>query len=340
MFQHAVRTLGVFCFLAAQIFAQDTTLPTIAQVNPAPGTVNSLTSITVVFSEPVTGVNSEDFLIQGLAMGQMVLGPDARTYTFNFPQPPYGTIQIGWVIGNGIADATGNPFNATAASSSWQYQLVDNTPPTMATRFPAPGATVRALQQIEVTFSEEVDGIDASDLLVNGQPATSLTKLPAGPYIFGFPPAPPGSVTVNWAAGHGITDISPANNAFAGGSWSYTVDPNATRGDLVITEFLASNVATNGLLDEDRDNSDWIEIYNRGSNAVNLAGWSLSDDPEVPGFWVFGSRVLNPGQYIVVFASGKDRPNPATTNRFHTSFQLGTGGSISVCIRRILRACS
>ena len=68
--------------------------------------------------------------------------------------------------------------------------------------------------------------------------------------------------------------------------------------------FLASNVATNGLLDEDRDNSDWIEIYNRGSNAVNLAGWSLSDDPEVPGMWVFGSRILNPGQYVIVFASG------------------------------------
>jgi hypothetical protein len=96
--------------------------------------------------------------------------------------------------------------------------------------------------------------------------------------------------------------------------------------NLVITEFLASNVATNGLLDEDRDNSDWIEIYNRGTNAVNLAGWSLSDDPEVPGFWVFGSRVLNPGQYMIVFASGKDRRNPAATNRFTTNFQLGHGG--------------
>ena len=112
MFQHVVRTLGVLFLLAAQIFAQDTTLPTVAQVSPAPGTVNSLTNITVTFSEPVTGVNSEDFLIQGLGMAQMVSGPDARIYTFHFPQPPYGAIQIGWIIGNGIADLTGNPFNA------------------------------------------------------------------------------------------------------------------------------------------------------------------------------------------------------------------------------------
>src|SRR5687767_23894 len=205
MFQHVVRTLGVLFLLAAQIFAQDTTLPTVAQVSPAPGTVNSLTNITVTFSEPVTGVNSEGFLIQGLGMAQMVSGPDARIYTFHFPQPPYGAIQIGWIIGNGIADLTGNPFNAQAATSSWQYQLVDNTQPTVATLFPAAGATVRALQQIEVTFSEEVDGIDASDLLVNGQPATSLTKLPGGPYTFGFAAASPGAANLSWAAGHGIT---------------------------------------------------------------------------------------------------------------------------------------
>ncbi len=328
MFQHAARTFWVCCILATRAFAQDTTPPTISQIIPTPGTVNSLTNITVTFSEPVTGVDSEDFLIQGLGMGYVsASSPDGRTYTFSFPQPPYATIQIGWVIANAIADSAGNPFNATAVGASWLYELVDNTPPVIDTRFPAPGATVRALQQIEVTFSEEVDGITASDLVVNGQPATSLTKLPGGPYIFGFPAAAPGVANVNWAPGHGITDISPANNAFTGGPWTYTVNPNATRGDLVITEFLASNVATNGLLDEDGDNSDWIEIRNRGSNAVNLAGWSLSDDPEVPGLWVFGgSRVLNPGQYMIVFASGKDRRNPTTTNRFHTNFQLGTGG--------------
>jgi hypothetical protein len=326
MFQHLVRTAGVLCLFAATILAQDVTPPTIAQVSPAPGMVNSLSNITVTFNESVTGVDTDDFLIQGLALGNISAVPNPRTYTFSFPQPPYGRVQIGWIIANAIADVSGNPFNATAAGSSWEYDLVDNAPPTMVTRFPAPGATVRGLQQVEISFSEEVDGIDAGDLRVNGQPATSLTKLPGGPYIFGFPAASSGAVNVSWAAGHGITDISPANNAFAGGAWSYTVDPNATRGNLVITEFLASNVATNGLLDENLDNSDWIEIQNRGSNAVNLAGWSLSDDPDVPGLWVFGSRVLNPGQYIVVFASGKDRRNPAATNRFHTNFQLGTGG--------------
>ena len=40
--------------------------------------------------------------------------------------------------------------------------------------------------------------------------------------------------------------------------------------DVVITEFLASN--RNGLADEDSLSEDWIEIYNRGSSSVDLAG--------------------------------------------------------------------
>jgi hypothetical protein len=79
-------------------------------------------------------------------------------------------------------------------------------------------------------------------------------------------------------------------------------------------------------MDEDGERPDWIELHNRGANAVNLLGWSLTDDPDVPGQWTFPSRVLNPGEYLVVFASGKDRRAPAGANRFHTNFKLDLFG--------------
>jgi hypothetical protein len=41
---------------------------------------------------------------------------------------------------------------------------VDTVPPTVTSLFPFAGATVRALSQVEVTFSEEVNGVSASDL--------------------------------------------------------------------------------------------------------------------------------------------------------------------------------
>ena len=46
--------------------------------------------------------------------------------------------------------------------------------------------------------------------------------------------------------------------------------------DLVINEFMADN--DNVLQDEDGDYSDWIEIHNVSSNAINLNGWYLTDD--------------------------------------------------------------
>src|SRR6187455_849207 len=47
-------------------------------------------------------------------------------------------------------------------------------------------------------------------------------------------------------------------------------------GDVVISEFLANN--NTGLVDEDGQRSDWIELYNNGTTAENLAGWHLTDD--------------------------------------------------------------
>ena len=45
---------------------------------------------------------------------------------------------------------------------------------------------------------------------------------------------------------------------------------------VLINEFMAQNTGT--LRDEDNDSSDWIELFNPGTNTVNLAGWFLTDD--------------------------------------------------------------
>src|SRR5256714_1701913 len=70
--------------------APDLMPPTLATRTPAPGLVNALTSITVTFTEPVAGVNASDLLINGLPASSMTGGND--TYTFNFAQPAYGTV--------------------------------------------------------------------------------------------------------------------------------------------------------------------------------------------------------------------------------------------------------
>lgn len=89
-----------------------------------------------------------------------------------------------------------------------------------------------------------------------------------------------------------------------------------------ISEFLASNIT--GLKDEDGDESDWIEIHNPDPVSVNLAGWGLTDQPGLEDAWLFPAVTLAPGARLVVFASGKNRRNPAAN--LHTTFSLSSTG--------------
>ena len=303
----------------------DITPPVVQSVSPAAGTVSSLNTVVVTFSEPVTGVDAVDLKMNG-NQATSVSGSGA-TYTFTFPPQPEGVINVTWTPGHGIADqSAANAFNGTGPGATWQYTLVDTIPPVVTLLFPNGGAILSALSQIEVTFSETVFGVQATDLLINGSPATNVTKLAGQPYVFKFPQPATGSVSVTWAPAHGITDAAAAQNAFAGGNWNYTLDLNLPLPDLVINEIMGANVATNGLTDEDGSLEEWIEIYNRGSQSVNLTNWSLSDDAELPGLWTFPARTLNPGQYLVVFASGKDRRPVSTSSNLHTNFKLARGG--------------
>lgn len=75
--------------------------------------------------------------------------------------------------------------------------------------------------------------------------------------------------------------------------------------DVIFNEFMASNDKT--VADEDGDYSDWIELFNAGQNTVNLEGWGISDNESNPFKWVFPDVIMGPGEYLLVWASGKNR---------------------------------
>jgi hypothetical protein len=312
--------------LAATSATLAATAPSIQSVQPSPGMVSVLTQVTVTFSKAVTGIEPTDLWANGNPAASV--SGAGSTYTFVLErQPDYGNVAITWDPSHSITDLElpPNRFDENAPGSKWQYLLVDTTAPNMALLSPAADLSIRSLAQIEVTFSEPVTGVDAGDLLVNDAPALAMSVLGAGRYRFTFNQPPDGTVTVRWAPGHGIQDLAPVPNTFAGGSWSYTLDPTLGVPTIRINEFLASNVG--GLADEDGEAQDWIELWNFGSQPINLAGLSLTDDREDPGRWTFPATNIAPGQFLVVFASGKDRRVvTAVTNRFHTNFKLSGSG--------------
>lgn len=104
-------------------------------------------------------------------------------------------------------------------------------------------------------------------------------------------------------------------------------------GDLIINELIAGNVS--GPSDEDGDYSDWIEIYNRSDYPINLAGWALSNDPHQPEKWPFPNMTLGAHQYLIVFASGKDRRVVEPGEFLHTNFRISQLGEFLSLYNRL-----
>ncbi|MCF7793222.1 MAG: CotH kinase family protein [Candidatus Cloacimonetes bacterium] len=76
--------------------------------------------------------------------------------------------------------------------------------------------------------------------------------------------------------------------------------------NIKINEIMSSNSTT--IYDEDGDASDWIEIYNAETSEVFLDGFTLSDDVNDPYKWEFPNVSIPAQDFLLVFASGKDRP--------------------------------
>ncbi len=92
---------------------------------------------------------------------------------------------------------------------------------------------------------------------------------------------------------------------------------------LLITEVMPSNKTT--LADNTGVYSDYVEIYNSGSEAVNLNGYGLSDDPAGVLDWKFPDVTIEPGAYLYVFASGADtNGTDIEKGAIHTNFRISS----------------
>ena len=85
---------------------------------------------------------------------------------------------------------------------------------------------------------------------------------------------------------------------------------------------MASNES--GIEDDFGQNSDWIELTNTGTVAVDLTGWRLTDDFGNTVKWVFPARTLAPGGVLIVWASDRNRKLPG--GDLHTNFKLSADG--------------
>ncbi len=102
-------------------------------------------------------------------------------------------------------------------------------------------------------------------------------------------------------------------------------EPAAAALTVFINEWMADNTAT--LADPvDGAYSDWFELYNPAPEPVDLSGYFLSDDLNLPFQWEIPAGAIVPGRgHLLVWADGRTDRNTGSGD-LHAPFQLNNGG--------------
>lgn len=136
--------------------------------------------------------------------------------------------------------------------------------------------------------------------------------------ILDIPAISAGSVYALDAQSGVYTERSPYDPLGCGLDLSRELAPAFNGQGVVINELMASNGST--LKDDIGAYSDWIELYNGSASAVDLTGWSMSDDSMNRTKWMLPGTTLGAGEYMTVFAVGEEAEG------LRASFKLSSEG--------------
>ena len=106
---------------------------------------------------------------------------------------------------------------------------------------------------------------------------------------------------------------------------------------LFISPFLSAQVVINefsahkGVIDENGNESDWIEIINSSNQVENLSNYFLTDNLNELEKWQLPELFLMPNEIILFYSSGKNTQfYDGENNYFHTNFKLSPGEHIAL----------
>lgn len=91
---------------------------------------------------------------------------------------------------------------------------------------------------------------------------------------------------------------------------------------VVINEVMSSN--TTLMADADGDFSDWIELYNKGDESINLEGYFLSDKESNPYMWALPAVEIPAHSFLFIWASGKEDVD--SSEELHANFKISASG--------------
>ena len=96
--------------------------------------------------------------------------------------------------------------------------------------------------------------------------------------------------------------------------------------DIVINELMASNETT--ITDQDGDYDDWIELYNKSTDAIDISGWFITDNPDnLDKFEIPAGTVVPANGYLIIWADEDD-----DQEGLHANFKLSASGEVLILL--------
>jgi hypothetical protein len=170
--------------------------------------------------------------------------------------------------------------------------IIDSTPPTI--QF----LGVENPNQVQVGFDETLQATSAQNVANYsasnglGFPATAQLQPDQKMVLLTFAQEFQSGVT-NLLTVTNVSDV--AGNVMAETTLPFSFASSASYKDIILTEIFADPTPQIGLPD-----AEFIELYNRSGNPIDLAGWKFTDGSSTA---TLPTRIILPGQYLILTAN-------------------------------------
>lgn len=191
-------------------------------------------------------------------------------------------------------------YTSTRSDKFWFDDFVvsgamvpDRIPPTIES------GSVENQNQVRLLFSEKVDRATAeniSNYLISslGTPVSAVLQADERAVWLQFAGSLTNGVTYRLQVS-GVRDLAGNSMTSVNVDALYFQPVTARHKDVILTEIYPDPSPQVGL-----PSVEFVEIYNRSTNPIDLAGWELSDGSSVA---IFPKQIIQPGEYWIVASS-------------------------------------
>jgi hypothetical protein len=232
-----------------------------------------------------------------------------------------------------IVQSTAGFFNRHFFDDIYAGEIILDTEPPLLQQLQVLSNTQLSLlfnEKITSATAQNVSHYSASNGL--GNPATAVLQADEKTVILTFAQSFASGIS-NQLTISGVADLVGNSISSIVHPFLYFQSQPVSNKDIIITEIFADPSPQVGLPEV-----EFIELYNRSSHAIDLAGWKFSDGSSIA---IFPTRIVMPGEYWIVCANANTAlftlygntlgvPNFPTLNNSNDILTLRTSNNLTI----------